>query len=841
MSFDCFYSSYSLLKRYNCEIYEDTRNTFQAFEKDRDLDNLKENNREFSPDDEQFEQDLLDKQAKLRAMRSKKAAENPLTFFDQNVPEWRLQDAFNSTTIRALFNFGDEIATIWTQFGENLNKFGRLVAAKVEVDIKTTMKVANFVTQNTKSTSDDVFEGLSDIAAPLFELPEAVDQVRKLNKTDTMNMIRAGINPLNTKPKLLSSLSATSTTDRVKILRKKRNEVKLPGLDAYRTTKTTPSLLKYDYEKKKRNSPSNAASGVMDQIMKVLPSSVAELQLARNLVGLPSVSVAASYDKDKKAIALPSLELNSNSDSKSKRKTEIDVDVDKNNNDNIKSNNKNSDITNKALVLIKSISENDRFLIARAGVEFKWALGRLLSCVSTADDDIADLRENRQMVMDLLQKYGNNGIETGAQESISSAGGVNNKDQVDTSALDRMIWRRVAERDELKSYASALEAACIASQSFTDKDDKDLDAGTVVLLLDGVLTLVNEKQWTWATASDKDRLSESQTMLSEVGNVLLRAKSIVNSWSLSSQVTSFDTDAELESNIDLDTSPTKPSSTSSSATEVPEMVVEDVNMNNDRTDMNSNNNHNHYNNVNMNMNMNVNMNVDDVIVVEMKNDDVAVDIVDVVDVDVDVDIDDIHMDIPLVTAKVVRFEEGVDLEAQVVYLDDSEGGEVSVVSVPNAETDSNDVTLSDAVMNMNEDGLTDTTVFVDTEASEMEPMEDQVVKVVLSSLDVAFFLIETFIQAVIPILSDGGQLAIKRTRQALWPEVEEGRWRLPYKLKTSKAFQQESQIGVKKRTQTQTKKDNNFMSQIEIQKEKENTNKKEDAKASFLPEETTVK
>ena len=852
---DSFCSSYSLLRRYNYEIHEKIRNTLRIFETDTDIDSFKNDKKAFISDDEQFEQDLLDKQAKLRAMRSKKAAENPLTFFDSNVPEWRLQDAFNSTTIRALFDFGDEIATVWTQFGENLNKFGRLIAAKVEVDIKTTMKVANFVTQNTRSTSDDVFEGISDITAPLFELPEAVDQIRKQNKSETINMIRAGVNPLNTKPKLLSSLSAKSTNDRVKMIRKKRSEVKIPGMDAYRTSKTAPSVLKYDYERKKRNSPSNAASDVMDKIIQVLPPSVSDLQLESSTPELPSASFAASFDTD--TITIPLLQRDSDTESNRKKKEIVDSYVDSYNND--------DDATKSTPVLIDSLSESDRLLIVRAGVEFQWALGKVLSCVNTADDDIADLRENRQMVLDLLDKYENDGIEARAEESVNDIKDVNDESQVDTSALDRMVWRRVAERDELKASASALEAACIASQSFDHKEDRYLDASTVVLLLDGVLTLVNDKRWTWATSADKDRLSDSQSLLSEVGNMLLRAKTVVDSWSpplqtkktniaskssiSNSMSTNANTDSVLDKSMYKDTSYTTPSSASSSAysfsSEIDDMMLEDIESDDNLTDANRkiDDDGNDYRDVNVNAH-NEDANADDVVIVEMEKNDATINMVDI-DIDGD-ESDDNDADIPIVTATVVRFEEGVDLETQVVYSDDSEGGEVSVVSIPNegatsssaslfpsgTERDSSTIDMSDEVLGMNGDKPNDTVMFVDTEASETEAIEDQAVRVVLSSLDVTFFLIETFVQAVVPILSDGGRLAFKRTRQTLWPEVEEGRWRLPYKLRTSKAFQQESQIGVKKTT----KKDDSA-SKIDLQIKK--PNEMEDKKV-LLPENTTV-
>ena len=112
------------------------------------------------------------------------------------------------------------------------------------------------------------------------------------------------------------------------------------------------------------------------------------------------------------------------------------------------------------------------------------------------------------------------------------------------------------------------------------------------------------------------------------------------------------------------------------------MMLEDIESDDNLTDANRkiDDDGNDYRDVNVNAH-NEDANADDVVIVEMEKNDATINMVDI-DIDGD-ESDDNDADIPIVTATVVRFEEGVDLETQVVYSDDSEGGEVSVVSIPN--------------------------------------------------------------------------------------------------------------------------------------------------------------
>jgi hypothetical protein len=66
-----------------------------------------------------------------------------------------------------------------------------------------------------------------------------------------------------------------------------------------------------------------------------------------------------------------------------------------------------------------------------------------------------------------------------------------------------------------------------------------------------------------------------------------------------------------------------------------------------------------------------------------------------------------------------------------------------------------------------EDDRVSTTVVVETTAVEEIANEDKVVKMILSGIDVLFFLIEALFKSATPLLVDGGALAIKRASQTL--------------------------------------------------------------------------
>ena len=174
-------------------------------------------------------------------------------------------NSLNSTTMRLLLKLGDDLSSFWTGLEKRFDSFRLVVASKVEADLRTVGFAGNYATKRVSNDLGRIASGIDTISKPLMSLPTTIEQ-----SEEAWSLLQAGANPLIKQPKLIGSFDATSTRQRAKLKKKAPQFEKQPNALApdalYRSVKTLPSTLKYDYERRVRSRDSEAEAQLSRQL-----------------------------------------------------------------------------------------------------------------------------------------------------------------------------------------------------------------------------------------------------------------------------------------------------------------------------------------------------------------------------------------------------------------------------------------------------------------------------------------------------------------------------------------------------------------------------------------------
>jgi hypothetical protein len=234
-----------------------------------------------------MDDEIKQKRQRIREERQLRAESAPLAFGFNETKVWTLADTFgvNSTLVKVIFTAIDEATQILTKAEVGFASFARVLQSKIEMDLKTTQRFADFVARKAVRGSSQIVDDLDNLN-PLEDMvnssvwPGAGAGAGATSSSVTgLALLRVGMNPLAPsagKARLLPSMAASPTTmGRARAVRLKRRSAPPALLGAsqaqYRSIKTLPNKLKYDFGRKKVKSASSTGSDTLNTIFKALP------------------------------------------------------------------------------------------------------------------------------------------------------------------------------------------------------------------------------------------------------------------------------------------------------------------------------------------------------------------------------------------------------------------------------------------------------------------------------------------------------------------------------------------------------------------------------------------
>jgi hypothetical protein len=241
-------------------------------------------------------------------------------------------------------------------------------------------------------------------------------------------------------------------------------------------------------------------------------------------------------------------------------------------------------------------------------------------------------------------------------------------------------------------------------------DNTDVNADTVVLVLDGVLTLIDPSitsSWN-INIDDQIRLDEEQNTLNALGEVLLRAKKDVLNTSNNIQNQFEDIGVAVVEEDVIPTAYVNP-------------LDEFIDIERDKAD--------------------IMMEVD---YTNIENNIMSVEIEEEMNV-----IDSEVLDSDVLVPSVMR-NSVVSVSEEVTFNNEIEGStfnDISIVSLNQIDSTIDEDEISSNTVDVTQDQV------VDTLAEEQETKEDQIMNLLIGSIDVFFFLIEALVRSTGPILS----------------------------------------------------------------------------------------
>lgn len=153
----------------------------------------------------------------------------------------------------------NQINTVLTRIEASFESLQIKVSSKVQRDVRATILTGEYITRKVTKNSQILIGGISDLSRPLLALPSAIKDISELASRDdsgvtirqALELVRAGINPLQSPPELLGTFKATNTRDRV--LQKPKRVKETPvALDILKASMTLPATLRYDFQRRQQ-------------------------------------------------------------------------------------------------------------------------------------------------------------------------------------------------------------------------------------------------------------------------------------------------------------------------------------------------------------------------------------------------------------------------------------------------------------------------------------------------------------------------------------------------------------------------------------------------------------